>query len=58
MKNLTYEAYVSNPEIREQLEREVRQMRAETTQACFRAVFRAVFRRTPRRAPALRLKTA
>ena len=58
MKNLTYEAYVSNPGIREQLEREVRQMRAETVQACFRALFRAVFRGTSRRTPVLKLKTA
>jgi hypothetical protein len=54
MKNLTYQAYAANPELRAQLEREVRRLRAETAQAGLRAIFRAMFRRSP----ALTLKTA
>lgn len=56
MKDLTYEAYVSNPAIREQIEREVRRMRAEAMQACFVALFRAIFSR--RSARVLKLKSA
>lgn len=56
MKDLTYEAYVGDPAIREQIEREVRQMRAEAVRACFAALFRAIFRRAS--AGALKLKTA
>ena len=45
MTNLTYEAYRTNPAIREQLEREVRQMRAEAVHACFAALWRMLSRR-------------
>lgn len=56
MKDLTYEAYVSDPAIREQIEREVRRMRAEAVRACFFALFRAILRRAS--AAVLKLETA
>jgi hypothetical protein len=34
MKNLTYDAYIANPAIREQFEREARQLRAAAVHAC------------------------
>jgi hypothetical protein len=49
MKNLTYQAYIDNSAVRDQLEREVRELRARTMQATFAASFRAIaaiFRRT------------
>jgi hypothetical protein len=45
MKDLTYPLYVENEAVREQLEREVRRLRAETVQAGLRALGRAIFRR-------------
>lgn len=54
MKNLTYPMYVEDEAVREQLEREVRRLRAEAVQAGLRAIVRAIFRRTP----VFKLKTA
>lgn len=45
MKDLTYPMYVENEAVREELEREVRRLRAETVQAGLRALKRAFFRR-------------
>lgn len=45
MKNLTYPMYAENEAVREQLEREVRRLRAETVQAGLRVLGRAIFRR-------------
>jgi hypothetical protein len=42
MRNLTYQAYIDNPAVRDQLEREVRELRARTVQATFAALFRAI----------------
>ena len=42
MKNLTYQAYIDNPAVRDRLEHEVRQLRARTVQATFAAPFRAI----------------
>jgi len=42
MRNLTYQAYIDNPAVRDQLEREVRELRARTVQATFAAPFRAI----------------
>jgi len=53
MENLTYEAYLANPAIRDQIEREVRQMRTEAF-----SVFTAGLRRMLSRCvPVLKLKT-
>jgi hypothetical protein len=47
MKNVTYDAYINNPAIRDRLEREARRLRGETVQAGLRAIYRAMTRRTP-----------
>lgn len=54
MKNLTYPMYVEDEAVREQLERDVRRLRAEAVQAGLRAIARAIFRRTS----VFKLKTA
>jgi hypothetical protein len=54
MKDLTYPMYVENEAVRQQLEREVRRLRAETVQAGLRAIHRAIVGRTP----VLKFKTA
>lgn len=54
MKDLTYPMYVENEAVREQLEREMRRLRAEVVQAGLRALGRAIFRRMS----VLNLKTA
>lgn len=57
MKTLTYDAYISDPAVRAQIEREARRMRAEAVQAGLRAMVRVIYRSraTP---PVLKLKTA
>jgi len=45
MKNLTYEAYVTNLAIREQLEREARQARSEAVHGCIAELFARWFSR-------------
>ena len=47
MKNVTYEAYVTNPEIREQLEREARQARSEAVHGYIAEFVRQLFSRKP-----------
>jgi hypothetical protein len=55
MENLTYQAYMANPEIREQLEREVRRARAEAVQQFIVAPVLRMFKRmlqgAPRKSP-------
>jgi len=57
MKNLTYHTYIDNPAVRDQLEREVRQLRARTVQAILAAPFRAIAA-TFRRTHVLKIRTA
>ena len=57
MRNLTYQAYVDNPALRDQLEREVRELRARTVQATFAAPFRAIATLV-RRTHVLKFRTA
>jgi hypothetical protein len=45
MKDLSYPMYVENEAVHEELEREVRRLRAETVQAGLRALTRAFLRR-------------
>lgn len=57
MKNLTYEIYLANPAVREQLEREARRARAEAMHqyivAPLMRMFSQVFRRAAPRPAAL-----
>ena len=46
MDNLTYRAYISDPTLREQVEREVRRARAEAVREYIVAPLQRLFRRT------------
>jgi len=50
MENLTYEIYLANPRVREQLEREARRARAEAMYQYVVAPISRMLRRTFRRA--------
>jgi hypothetical protein len=45
MKHLTYEAYLANPAIAEQIERQARQARAELVYASLAGMIQKLFRR-------------
>ena len=47
MKNLTYEAYLADPAVREQIEREVRRARAEAVHQFIVAPLLRLFKRAP-----------
>jgi hypothetical protein len=47
MKNLTYETYLNDPAVREQLEREVRRARAEAVHEFIVAPLMRLFKRAP-----------
>jgi len=58
MENLTYEAYLANPEIRDQIEHEVRRARAEAVRQFIAAPIARMFarmfnlfQRAPRKSP-------
>ena len=47
MKNLTYQTYLNDPAVREQLEREVRRARAEAVHEFIVAPLMRLFKRAP-----------
>jgi hypothetical protein len=62
MKNLTYQTYLSDPAVREQLEREVRLARAQAVDQFIvvplMRLFERLFKRLFKRAPVLQPRTA
>lgn len=57
MENLTYKAYLANPEIRVQIDREVRRARAEAVQQFIVAPVARMFSRMFQRAAEIAVRT-